>query len=74
MTITDHAVLRYMQRRLGIDVEAVREDLARHFDNPKSKQLLEFAGGTRCKITRRDGFIYCFRGGAMTTCYPKRSQ
>lgn len=71
MTVTDHAVLRYMQRQLGVDVEAIREDLARHFDNPKSKQLLEFAGGTRCKIKLGNGFTYCFQGGAMTTCYPK---
>ena len=73
MKVTDHAVLRYMQRQLGIDVEAVREDLARHFDNPHSKRLLEFAADTRCKITVGDGFTYCFDGGVMTTCYPKRS-
>ncbi|MCY3787867.1 MAG: hypothetical protein OXH63_03660 [Gemmatimonadetes bacterium] len=73
LTVTDHAVLRYMQRQLGIDVEAVREDLARHFDNPHSKRLLEFAADTRCKITVGDGFTYCFDGGVMTTCYPKRS-
>ena len=73
LTITDHAVLRYMQRQLGVDVEAIREDLARHFDNPKSKQLLEFAANARCKIKLGDGFTYCFQGDRMTTCYPKRS-
>ena len=62
LTVTDHAVLRYMQRQLGIDVEAVREDLAHHFDNPHSKRLLEFAADTRCKITVGDGFTYCFDG------------
>lgn len=73
LTVTDHAVLRYMQRQLGVDVEAIREDLASHFDSPHSKRLLEFAADARCKITVGDGFTYCFDGGVMTTCYPKRS-
>ena len=50
LTVTDHAVLRYMQRQLGVDVEAIREDLASHFDSPHSKRLLEFAADARCKI------------------------
>ena len=73
MNVTDHAVLRYIQRQLEIDVEAIREDLARRFESPHSKRLLEFAADTRCKITVGDGFTYCFNGGSMTTCYPKRA-
>lgn len=74
LTVTDHAVLRYMQRQLGIDVEAIREDLARHFDSPRTKRLLDFAADTRCKITVGGGFTGCFRGSVMTTCYSKRSR
>jgi hypothetical protein len=30
--ITDHAVLRYMERAMGLDVEALRQDLERKLD------------------------------------------
>ena len=73
-SVTDHAVLRYMQRQLGVDVEAIREDLAHYSDSPRIKQLLEFAGDARCKITFGDGLVLCFQGGRMTTCYPKQSR
>ena len=73
MKITNHALLRHMQRQLGIDVEAIREDLVSWFDSPGVNRLLEFAAGARCKITV-NGVTACFQGGVMTTCYPKQSR
>ena len=74
MTVTDHAVLRSLQRQKGIEVEAYRKDLEQRFAHPRIKRLIDFAADSRCKITLGDGFTYCFKGGVMTTCYPKRSR
>ena len=69
--VTDHAVLRYMERHLELDVEAVREELAHYFDSPKSKQAIEFAAGARCNITVGGQLTGCFQEGMLITCYSK---
>lgn len=70
MRISDHAVLRYMERRLGVDVDAVRREIASAVDTPRMRDVAEFAGETGCSI-RLDGMVYCLRGGTVTTCFPR---
>ena len=69
MKISDHAVLRYLERFKGIDVEETRRSLARVMDTPRMNDVIEFAGQARCKVKKAEG-IFCVQGGTLTTCYP----
>ena len=69
MKISDHAVLRYLERFKGIDVEETRRFLARVMDTPRMNDVIEFAGQARCKVKKADG-IFCVQDGTLTTCYP----
>ncbi|MCY4360925.1 MAG: hypothetical protein OXE42_01880 [Gammaproteobacteria bacterium] len=69
MKISDHAVLRYLERFKGIDVEETRRSLARVMDTPRMNDVIEFAGQARCKVKKADG-IFCVQDGTLTTCYP----
>ena len=68
--ITDHALLRYLERVKGIDVEGCREPLEKAFESPRMRRVIEFMGDTNCKI-KSNGITYCVRGGRVMTCYPK---
>ena len=70
MRISDHAVLRYLERRLGIDVDSVRHEIAAAVDTPLMRDVADFAGETGWSVGL-DGMVYCFRGGTMTTCFPR---
>lgn len=70
MRISDHAVLRYLERRLGIDVDSVRHEIAAAVDTQLMRDVADFAGETGWSV-RLDGMVYCFRGGTMTTCFPR---
>lgn len=70
MRISDHAVLRYLERRLGIDVDAVRREIAAEVDTPRMRDVADFAGETGWSI-RLDGMVYCVRGRTVTTCFPR---
>lgn len=69
MKISDHAVLRYLERFKGIDVEETRRSLTRVMDTPRMNDVIEFAGQARCKIKKAEG-IFCVQDGTLTTCYP----
>ena len=71
INVSDHAVLRYLQRFKGIDVEGTRRTLAQSLDTPRMHQIIEFAGEARCKIKKADG-IFCVQGRTLTTCYPDK--
>lgn len=73
MKVTDHAVLRYMERLLNVDVERVRQAILDAMNTPRSGDTFSFVGDASCRITV-DGVTYCVRGGAITTCYPHRSR
>lgn len=67
--VTDHAVLRYLERVVGIDVEAARAQIA-----AKVAIAREHPGASG---VRSDGYSYRLRGDAVTTVliiHPKRGR
>ena len=60
MRISDHVVLRYMQRRLGFDVDAVRQQIEATFNSRKMREIVEFAGDVPWRV-RAGGMVYCVR-------------
>ena len=71
--VTDHAVLRYLERELGVDIESVREAIADKVESSAVRKLVEFAGGEPCKI-KADGGVFCFSGSALTTYWSATSR
>lgn len=63
--VTDHAVLRFVERVLGVDVEAIR----RHLANPAVDRATEFGAST---VILADGTRLKLRDGAVVTVLPKR--
>tara|TARA_R110002094_G_scaffold160396_10_gene145819 strand:- start:4979 stop:5209 length:231 start_codon:yes stop_codon:yes gene_type:complete len=57
--ITDHAVLRYLERVNGVDVKAARADIARRMEIARGHQGL-------CAVVS-DGFRYKIKGRAVVT-------
>lgn len=68
LAVTDHAVVRYLERRLGVDVELIRRQILEDIDKPRILRMVEFAAGERCKVISGKG-TYCIRNGAVTTFY-----
>ena len=68
--ITDHAILRFVERVVGIDIEGIRKDIERDL-NTSGEQFAGFTGNTEFKL-KRNGIIYCFRNRRVTTCYPQK--
>lgn len=64
--VTDHAVVKYLEREIGVDIESIRDAIAQNVDSTASRKLIKFGGGSRCRI-KVDGRIYCLRGNAVTT-------
>lgn len=67
MRISDHVVLRYMERKLGVDVDAVRREIEGTVDTRGTRQIVAFVGDVSWRV-RADGMIYCVRGDMVTTC------
>ena len=67
--VSDHAVVRYLERVEGLDVEATRQAIACSLDSPTARELVEFSGGFPCKVTV-DGKGYFIRQKTVTTCVP----
>ena len=59
--VTDHAVLRYLQRLHGLDIEAVRAEIA----TKVWRAALAGASGVR-----HDGLIYRLQDGVVVTVAP----
>ena len=68
--VSDHAVVRYLERVDGLDIEAIRQAIACSLDSPTARELVEFSGGRPCKVTV-DGKSYFIRQVTVTTCVPK---
>ena len=64
--VTDHAIVRYLERVLGVDLDGVREVIIRSLDSQQAMRLVEFGGGARCRITV-GGVTFCLRGHTVTT-------
>ncbi len=65
--VTDHAIVRYLERVLELDIDGVRQVIVRSLDSRGARRLVDFGGGTRCRITV-DGIVFCLRGQTVTTC------
>ena len=60
--VTDHAVIRYLERVQGVDIEALRRQIGRVAD----KGLAVGAGGVIS-----GGMIYVIEGGFVVTVIPQ---
>lgn len=69
--VTEHALLRYLERFEGVDVQAARDRLDEQLGG-RIADLLEFAGNAPFRI-RRGGDTFCGRGGRIVTCYRRGS-
>lgn len=49
MRISDHVVLRYMERKLGVDVDAVRREIEGTVDTRGTRQIVAFVGDVTCR-------------------------
>lgn len=63
--VTDHALLRYLERARGIDVELIREHIA---------LICAPAANAGAVNLRRDGVQYIFAQGAVVTVLGKRQK
>lgn len=59
--VTDHAVLRYLERARGIDIELIREHIA---------LICAPAAAVGAANLKRDGVKYVFENGSVITVVP----
>lgn len=64
--VTDHAVIRYLERVQGIDVEAIRREIS------EVVAVAEAHPGASGVVL--NGMRYKIRNGAVTTIMPARSR
>jgi len=65
---TVHAVLRYLERVEGVDVERVCRHLEEVLDTPMDRRAVDFVGNAGGKFKVGE-IIYCVRDGKIITCY-----
>ena len=65
--VTDHALVRYLERIEGLDIDSVRRKIAESLSSPFASRLIEFSSGANCRIKAGDA-VYCLRGETVTTC------
>lgn len=70
--VTDHAVVRKLERTHNVDVESVRNSIKRTLDSPGARRLIEFAGPVRYKIKVGSDEL-CMVGNTVTTFWTKGS-
>jgi hypothetical protein len=63
--VSDHAVVRYLERVYGIDMDAIRSEIA----TPVVMLAQGFGCGT---VVGRNGCRVMIRDGVVTTVMPKR--
>ena len=61
LLITDHAVIRYLERVCGVDIEAVRREI-----RAKASLIQDYPGATGILV---DGFRYAVANGAVLTIH-----
>ena len=69
--VTDHAVLRFLERVKGIDVGTVRIELERRLQARGIPKLLDFAGNAQFRIHDGDA-TFCGRNQRIVTCYARK--
>lgn len=67
IAVSDHALLRHLERVEGIDIEALRADLESEFSRAHAAADLI---GLRNYSIRTRGVTYVVRGGTVTTVLP----
>lgn len=67
LQVSDHALLRFLERGGGLDVEALRARLSDSFQ--RAHAAAQQAGGGDYLISA-DDLTYVVRGGVMTTVLP----
>lgn len=81
MRVSDHAVLRYLERQLGVDVEGVRVHIQEIFEPSRMRAATMWVDGAGMRVVR-GGMVFCCRNNTVTTCYgssarrplPRRSE
>ena len=66
ISVSDHAVLRELERKQGVDVDRARDRMEKALDTPGARRLIEFAGDVRYKI-KVDGDVFCMVGNTVAT-------
>ncbi len=51
--VTDHAVVRYLERIVGLDIDNIRREIEESLGSPLAKRLIDFSGGAECRIKSR---------------------
>ena len=70
IAVTDHALLRYLERFEGVDVAAAGERLRGRLSSRRGvSEAIKFAGAAPHRI-RVEGATFCLRNGRVVTCYP----
>ena len=70
IAVTDHALLRYLERFEGVDIAAAGERLRRRLcSGERISKAIEFAGTAPHRI-RVNGATFCLCNGRVVTCYP----
>lgn len=64
--VSDHCVLRYLERVVGIDIEAIRDELA----SPTVQQAVEIGCDT---VILGSGARLKLKGDTVATVLPKRT-
>lgn len=59
--VSDHAVVQYLRRFRGVDIDAVREEIAAKVPNPE--QFARFLGGAPAKVRSKGAVL-------VITTYP----
>ena len=67
LTVTDHALVRFLERAGGLDLEALRRDLATSLD--RSVRAAEKIGSGDY-IVKADGLDYVIRNGCLVSVIP----
>ena len=66
--ITDHALIRFLQRFEGVDTDAARERLEKRLSTGRIPVLLDFAGDAEFRV-RHGRDTFCGRKGRIVTCW-----
>ena len=73
--VTDHAVLRHLERVEGLNIESIRKFLAvQAVNDPRTRDKIDEFGGASYSIKKGEGVTYCMKGRSMTTCYPRKKK
>lgn len=68
ITVTDHAVLRYLERVMGIDMDQLRDTI--QADLGRAAEAAERLGQTKYKV-QMNGCVFVIADGACVTVKPK---